>query len=73
MAGENDGVAGLKKIPIPPVKKAVTIKFGDVMISVEGEDTAAAKRDALEIFELLEGKYSQYWSPKMCKEKTTFG
>ena len=73
MTGDNGSEEGPKKGPVPPAKKSVTIKFGDVMISVEGEDTATAKRDALEIFELLEGKYNQYWSPRMSKEKTNFG
>jgi len=56
----------------PPVKKAVTIKYGDVMVSVEGETQDQAKKDALEIFGFLEDKYSKHWAQKTCTEKTKY-
>ncbi|MCX6772318.1 MAG: hypothetical protein NTV88_00935 [Candidatus Micrarchaeota archaeon] len=56
----------------PPVRKAVTIKYGDVMVSVEGESTEEAKKDAMELFGMLEEKYQKSWEKKVCTEKTKY-
>jgi len=61
-----------KKMEKIPARKAVTIKFGDVMICVEGETQSEAKKDALEIFDMLEEKYNKHWEPKVCRERTKF-
>ena len=68
MGNEEDA----KKIPAPSVKKSVTIKYGDVMVSVEGETQEQAKKDALEIFGFLEDKYSRHWASKTSTEKTKY-
>ena len=52
--------------------KTVTIKYGDVMVSVEGETQEQAKKDALEIFGFLEDKYSRHWEQKTGTEKTKY-
>jgi len=60
------------KEPKQPQLKTVTIKYGDVMVSVEGETQEQAKRDALEIFGFLEDKYSRHWEQKTGTEKTKY-
>ena len=61
-----------KEMPKPPNRKAVTIKYGDVMVSVEGETPEQAKKDAMELFDMLEEKYSRHWGEKVCREKTKY-
>ena len=68
MGNEEDA----KKIPAPSVKKSVTIKYGDVMVSVEGETQEQAKKDAMEIFGFLEDKYSKHWNTRMSTEQTRY-
>ncbi|MCX8198048.1 MAG: hypothetical protein N3F07_02535 [Candidatus Micrarchaeota archaeon] len=60
------------KTPAPPTRKAVTIRYGDVMVSVEGESSEQAKKDAIEIFSMLEEKYRQSWEKKICTERTRY-
>ncbi|MCX8175478.1 MAG: hypothetical protein N3E51_04710 [Candidatus Micrarchaeota archaeon] len=55
-----------------PCRKAVTIKYGDVVVSVEGETPEQAKKDAMELFGMLEEKYQKSWEKKVCTEKTRY-
>ena len=59
--------------PKQPSLKTVTIKYGDVMVSVEGETQEQAKKDAMEIFGFLEDKYSKHWNTRMSTEQTRYG
>jgi len=72
MANEDEAKNEPKKMPMTPARKAVTIKYGDVMVSVEGETQEQAKKDAMEIFGFLEDKYAKHWNSKMSTEQTRY-
>jgi predicted SnoaL-like aldol condensation-catalyzing enzyme len=73
--GKDEDMEGDKnngKQPKPDNKAMVSIKYGDVVVTVQGEDSAKAKTDAIELFTLLEEKYSAHWDSKVCKERTKY-
>ena len=61
-----------KPVPRPDAKAMVSIKYGDVAVSVSGEDSNKAKNDAVEIFSMLEERYAKHWDSKVCKERTKY-
>jgi hypothetical protein len=61
-----------KKNRMEPNKAMVSIKYGDVSVSVMGESSDKAKTDAMDLFSMLEEKYSKHWENKVCRERTKY-
>jgi len=63
-----------EKIPEKPEEKAcVSIKFGDVAVTVEGASSTKAREDATTLFGMLEEKYLKNWEKKLQTEPIRYG
>lgn len=68
----DDGKNTEKMVQKAEGKATVSIKYGDVMVSISSDDSSQAKQDAIEIFSMLEEKYSAHWGNKVCRERTRY-
>ncbi len=74
-----DEIRGMKAIPekkneaAPESNVTVSIKFGDVVVTVEGKDSDKAKEDTISLFGMLEAKYKENWERKTQTETARYG
>ena len=79
MKSLEDEVRGMKATPekkgewAPESNVTVSIKFGDVVVTVEGKDSDKAKEDTISLFGMLEAKYKENWERKTQTETARYG
>jgi len=79
MKAIEDELRGLKAVPekksetAPESNVTVSIKFGDVVVTVEGKNSERAKEDTIALFGMLEAKYKENWERKTQTETARYG